>query len=157
MKMKQLKLTLAVILGLVICPKIVSAHAIETNFQLQSNALKIQSSFSNGEVYPDAKVVIYSPNDADHPWFEGRTDQNGEFKFNPDPTIAGNWSIEIGEDNHWDRLIVPVDNKGVEFELISQLKPSRPHEHYDVASQFLIGAISLGTGIGFSFVSRKFK
>lgn len=160
MQLKQLNLTLAGILGLVLTPQIVFAHSLETNFRLQSNALELQSVLSNGETLKDAKVVIYAPNDRENPWFEGKTDANGEFEFNPDPAIAGNWSVEIGEDDHWDRLIIPVNQQGIEMNEISEVPETPAHEHYSIASinnQFMITAIALGVGIGFSALTRKLK
>jgi nickel transport protein len=157
MNIKGLNSTIALILGLSLFPSIASAHQIEVNYQLKSNALEIQSVFSTGEVFDAAKVVVYSPENPDQPWLETTTDQNGEFLFQPDPSITGNWAVEIGEDSHWDRLIIPVKQETIEVQKIARVEVDHPHEHYNLANQFLIGAIAVGGVMGLRILRQKFK
>ncbi len=154
--MKRLKLTLALIFGLAIAPSIALAHQVETNYQLKSDTLEIQSVFSTGEAFESAQIIVYSPQNPDQPWLEAKTDQNGEFMFNPDPAIAGDWKVEIGEDSHWDRLIIPVTEGEIKIDEIAYLPDTHIHEHYDLANQFLFTLIAVGGIVGFKVLSRKF-
>ena len=169
MKVKPLILSL-IAFGLVISPKTVLSHAIETFYQLNldsfdqvdtsnaSNSLEIQSTFGDGEVFKNAKIVIYAPNNLDTPWLEGTTDDNGEFVFNPDSSITGNWYIEIGEDSHWDRLIVPVKNDNIDFDQITYLeKPQLQHCHYNLADQLIVTLSAIGCVIGSRFLTKNLK
>ncbi|NET05127.1 MAG: DUF4198 domain-containing protein [Symploca sp. SIO2B6] len=155
MKGKQLIFTLSLLLALVAYPIKASAHSLETDYQLKSNALEIQATFSNGEPFPDAAIVVFSPDDPTHPWLEARTDENGKFIFNPEQALAGDWSIEIGEDSHWDNIIVPVSDRGISLEEISYLDKHDSDHHYHLTNQFIVLGIALGGGLSSRFLSRK--
>ncbi|MGD1852234.1 MAG: hypothetical protein ACFCBU_17150 [Cyanophyceae cyanobacterium] len=110
-------------LTLAVLPSVAHAHAITTDYRLlpeRVNTLEIQSTFSEIESFPNAPVVVYSPNNPDQPWMTGTTDENGKFNFQPEPGVTGVWSVEIGEDSHWDQLDIPVGNRGIELDQISQ-------------------------------------
>jgi nickel transport protein len=155
--MKNLKFILGLLLGLSLSPTVALAHQVETNYFLQSKGLELKSIFSNGDAFKNAKIVIYSPENSEQPWLEGQTDQNGDFLFTPDPTINGNWTIEIGEDNHWDRLVIPVNQGNIETDEIAYSPNHEPHEHYSLADQFLIGLIALGGVMGVKIFTRRSK
>ncbi len=149
MKVKQFIFGLVLFLGLMAHPGNAFAHALETNYHMISDALEVQGVFSTGELFEGAPIVVYSPQDQTHPWLEGVTNKDGKFDFQPDPTIAGDWSIEIGEGQHWDQLYVPVNDRGIEFEAISFLDGDHPHRHYsyNIASQFVIVGVALGSAL----------
>ncbi|MEM9771968.1 MAG: hypothetical protein AAF889_10320, partial [Cyanobacteria bacterium P01_D01_bin.73] len=86
----------------------------------RTNTLEIQSTFSEIESFPNAPVVVYSPENPDQPWMTGTTDEDGRFAFQPEPGVTGIWSVEIGEDSHWDQLDIPVGDRGIELDQISQ-------------------------------------
>lgn len=101
------------------------AHALATDFALEAaNRLNIEAGFSSGEPFVGGKVVVYAPNDSSTPWLEGTTDENGNFAFQPDPAIPGEWRVEIGEDDHMDILKVPATETGIEVDEISQVSPT---------------------------------
>ena len=126
---------IAALAGLAMIPSVAHGHAITTDYRLlfdqpteqnqqnqpgQSSQLEIQSSFSEIEAFPNAPVLVYSPENPDEPWLIGRTDENGKFTFEPEPGVTGIWSVEIGEDSHWDQLYIPVGDRGIELDQISQ-------------------------------------
>ena len=120
--MKKLSLIgLALISSLVIPLEKASAHMVETDYLLSpDNGLAIDVNFSTGEPLADAPVKIYSPDNLEEPWMEGRTDENGEFSFKPDQERKGEWTVEIGEFSHADYLSVPVESDGIQIDNISQ-------------------------------------
>ena len=137
------------------------AHMIETNYLLpspaatitpsgaDSSALKITAVFSTGEPYANAKIEIFAPGNSDNPWRVTTADENGEYHFVPDAQQPGNWTINIGEDSHWDSLTVPVQARGEGFSYgtISQARPDRSAD-----------AIAIGTAIvlgGFGYWSMR--
>ena len=114
---------IASLLGIGLFPSVAHAHAITTDYRLlpeRSNTLEIQSTFSEVESFPGAPVVVYSPENPDQPWILGTTDEEGKFSFQPEPGVTGIWSVEIGEDSHWDQLNVPVGDRGIELDQISR-------------------------------------
>ncbi|MFM7425163.1 MAG: hypothetical protein ACKO7W_09265 [Elainella sp.] len=105
------------------------AHSVLTDYRLVADALEIQSSYSTGEVFEGAKVVVYAPNDSTRPWLEGQTDQNGKFQFQPAASLPGEWTVRIGETgDHGDLLSVPVTAAGIDLNDISQNPFDKPHE-----------------------------
>lgn len=146
MKIKSLLLATSLFsLGL-LAPKAALSHMIETNYQAKLDKFEIQTTFSTGEAFPDAPVTVYAPENPDEPLFVGRTDENGKFSFNPDTTKEGNWAVEIGEadDSHWDRLIVPVNERGIEVDAVSELPHQPEHNHDYFAYSFLLAIVTLG-------------
>lgn len=112
-------LALGLVLGL---PTKVFAHAVQTNFVMTSD-LELQSVFSTGEPFQQAEVKVFAPNNPNEPWLQGTTDEKGNFSFKPDPSIPGNWEVQIGEGGHADYLTVPVTEQGVDEKQISDSDP----------------------------------
>ncbi len=158
--MKSILTLSAVLLSLVSLPKVALAHSVETDFQSMSNRLEIKSMFSTGEAFENAPVVIYAPNNPTQPWLEAKTDANGEFVFQPDPSIPGEWSIEIGEGGHWDQIIVPVNEQGIESEKVGYRDGHPYHTHNPIANRYIltgvVGVAIIG-GVGSGLLRRKLK
>jgi nickel transport protein len=151
--MKKLPLTLLVLSVLGLFAPNASAHMLETNYALKLDSLELEANLSNGESLSGGKIVVYAPNNPDTPWLEASTDEQGKFVFRPDPTIEGDWSIEIGEDSHWDNIIVPVDDMGIELEAVSSVPPSPSnsvafHPKYHGKEYLLVLGLGIVSGIG---------
>jgi nickel transport protein len=116
-------------------------HAVETRYVFDDK-LELQSLFSNGEPFQDATVQIFSPDNPEEPWLEGKTDAEGKFSFAPDTQLPGNWEVMIKEKGHGDILTVPVDEQGVDVTLIS--REMNVHMHYMVGPLSLIGMVVAG-------------
>ncbi|MEM1366831.1 MAG: hypothetical protein AAGG02_02215 [Cyanobacteria bacterium P01_H01_bin.15] len=150
--MKRMLLGALVLSGFAVFPQLVSAHSLETNFRRLEGTLETESVFSNGEVFPNAPVTVYSPEDPNTPFLEGRTDENGKFVFEPDPAIEGEWSVEIGEDSHWDALSVPVRDRNIDFEQISKVPTDTSHQHFISVA---VGLFTLLSGVGITLFERR--
>jgi nickel transport protein len=135
---------LMVLLSLVGFPTPTLAHSVQTDYRIEANALELQTTFSTGEAFGGAPVTVYAPNDSTRPWLRGTTDRQGNFSFQPDPTLVGEWSVEIGsvDEDHGDMLTVPVSERGVEIDAISQNPYDAPHKF---ARQVLVGGAVLGS------------
>lgn len=157
MKAKQFWVILLVLFGCLGFPSQALAHALQTNYQLKINSLEIQSVFSSGETFKNAPVVIYPPEGSNRPPIQGVTNEDGTFVFEPDYSVTGEWTVEIGEDSHWDMLTIPVRNHRIELDAISQVHPQHPHSHDYLASQIIVAVIAICCGIGSQLFSHKFK
>ncbi|MDY7012007.1 MAG: carboxypeptidase regulatory-like domain-containing protein [Cyanobacteriota bacterium] len=123
------------------------AHALATDYALAAaNRLKIEAIFSTGEPFVEAKVVVYAPNDPSTPWMEGTTDEEGNFAFEPDPALPGDWVVEIGEYGHMDILTVPATERGIELDAISQVSPNNRNP-LAIAVGAMVIAGSVGTTV----------
>lgn len=134
-----------------------TAHMIQTDYTMGFEGLEIQATFGDGESFPDAPVFVYSPENPDEPILVGRTDSEGKFSFQPNQELKGEWAVEIGdaESSHWDYLVVPVNESGVELDAISQAAPATnqaPHRHDTFAYSFALILASLGAIAGFRFL-----
>ncbi len=139
-------------------PQQALAHTLEAHFQPQSESLEIQAIFSTGEFYDGADVVVHPPSDAEAEEIQGLTDEDGRFVFEPDYDLVGDWTIEVGEGNHWDLLIVPVADGRIGFDQITQLHPELPHHHHHYASnQLFVAAIALGSFLGSRLLRGRFS
>ena len=119
--MNKLRLTLGLaFLTFFAIPTKVLAHAIETNYLLLLSKLEFQSTYSTGEPVQGAEVKVFAPNDLSQPWKTIMTDEEGRFAFAPDPSISGNWEVEIKQEGHEDYWTVPVGINGIEEDNISQ-------------------------------------
>lgn len=130
-----------------------NAHMIETHYLLptptpsavtaqdpDSSALEITVTFSSGEPYANAKVEIFAPGNPDTPWAEATTDDQGQYRFTPPADQPGDWTVNIGEDSHWDSLTVPVQgagDQGIEYGTISDAGARFP------AAPIAVGAIAV--------------
>jgi nickel transport protein len=126
----------AIALSLFLLPGQALAHSVQTDFQLISEIanrakpatqLEVKSSYDTGDNLANARVLVFAPNDSEKPWMEGMTDAQGKFIFQPDPKLKGNWTLKIGRGDHGDILTVPVSDRGIEIQQISQVNYEMPH------------------------------
>lgn len=97
------------------------AHSVQTDYLLSPESeLSLDVTYSTGDPVSETMVKVYSPDNPDEPWMEGKTDENGQFKFLPDNGKEGEWTVKIGEYDHGDILMVPVDQNGVDLDKISE-------------------------------------
>jgi nickel transport protein len=85
----------------------VAAHAV----WLQSSpvaGLSIQAQYETGEPLREAQVTVFAPEQPRTPWKTGLTDDQGQFRFVPDPRQAGIWSIRVRQAGHGAFLQVQV-------------------------------------------------
>ena len=118
---------------------------MQTNFNF-IDELEFQSVYSSGEPAKKAKVIIYAPNNPDEPWMVGETDEEGRFSFLPDNSIPGEWEVEFEQEGHGDILTVPVNEKGVDFNNISQ--EDNTDIHYSSMPLNPLSSLLITAGVG---------
>ena len=113
------------------CPQAALAHSVETDYTVSDrfDRLDLQAKFSTGEPFQDAPVKIYAPGNLEEPWLEGTTDLEGQFAFQPEPSIQGEWTLQVGQFDHADILQIPVDALGIDAGLISRAAPAQHVAH----------------------------
>lgn len=155
--MRQFLIILAVLVSLLGFPESAFAHSVETNYHLQADLLEIEAVFSTGEAFEDADVVVHPPSESDIPEIQGLTDQEGKFIFEPDYSIVGDWSVEIGEGSHWDKLVIPVSDRGIDVDAISQTHYDLPHYHFNFGRQLAVVEIALCFGLFGQYLKNRLK
>lgn len=160
-QVRRLIPTIAIALSLFLFPAQASAHMVQTDYQLISNALTsieartrlvVTSTYDTGEMMQKARVLVFAPGEKVQPWAESETDQQGTYVFNPDPSLKGDWTIKIGKGDHGDILTIPVSDRGIEFEKISQLNYDMPHQ---VAHNWALAGAVLSSSAGTAFVLMR--
>lgn len=141
--MKKILFPLAALTVLAL-PTSALGHSVETNYVF-NDQLELQSLFSTGEPLQGATVQVFSPENPEQPWLEGKTDAEGRFAFEPDTQIPGNWEVMIRDQGHGDILTVPVDEQGVDVNLISG--EMNLHMHYMAGPLSLVGVVLAGGAV----------
>lgn len=129
----KLWLTPFLVLPLLSMPAKTLAHGVLTDYAAtEDSKLEITVTFSSGDPFQQAPVQVYSPSDPTKPWAEGTTDAEGQFAFQPDTNVPGDWMVRIGQTDtdHADILKVPVTDEGFNVDLISQLAEDELHLHF---------------------------
>lgn len=157
MKLKQFVVAIAIFISLLAFPGDALAHSVLTNYHLRGEALEIEAVFSTGEAFANADVVVHPPTDSNLPETKGLTDENGLFLFEPDYSVMGNWAVEIGEDSHWDKLTIPISDRIIDLDAISQVDYHRPQRHHHFGHQIIAAEIALCFGFCGHFMKKKIR
>ena len=153
--MKKLIVLLSLLVALFGLPGKAMAHSIWTDYQMLAEKLQLTSQFSSEEPFQGAPVRVFAPNSTGKPWLKGKTDEKGNFAFQPARTLTGNWEVRIGDDvEHGDILKVPVTETGVQIDLISQQDIHRPH-WWVRQTGVALGAFGGGVGSAMLFRRRR--
>ena len=106
--MKRSKLLLFSLIWTMILPSAAAAHG--TDYRVLDKAPVIAAEFFYADKEPMryAEVLVFSPDNQDVEYQNGRTDQNGRFAFCPE--TSGKWRIKVNDGmGHAVRAEIPVD------------------------------------------------
>ncbi len=82
-----------IVTGLIYLNGVSWAHGVSYEMVETSPAITFRSAFSSGEPIAYGEIMIYSPENSEVEYQNGRTDKNGVFSFLPDQ--KGIWKIEV--------------------------------------------------------------
>lgn len=85
------------------------AHGSKITYQ-QTQSLEIIAEYDNGEPMKNAQVVIYAPKNPTQPWLKGITDNQGKFRFTPDSSLVGDWSVKVRLGGHGKIINIPISS-----------------------------------------------
>ena len=74
----------------------------------ETRAINITATYGSGKPMKNAQVLIYAPNNPEHIWLKGNTDENGYFIFIPDFNQSGNWNVKILQAGHGGTIRIPI-------------------------------------------------
>ena len=88
---------------------------------VNADTVAILAEFDTGEPMSEAQVIIYAADNPREAWLTGVADQNGEYSFELDTSIAGQWSVAVRTAGHGDiRYLYVANNGSIELEEISE-------------------------------------
>ncbi|HIK21475.1 MAG TPA: hypothetical protein IGR15_10565 [Synechococcus sp. M44_DOE_062] len=124
------------------------AHGVEVSFRAVP-AFEIEAHYDSGEPMGSAQVMVFAPTDPTAPWQEGRTDVQGRFLLQPDPSLTGLWQVRIYQAGHGVLVNVPVGEEFAQAERIpAGSPPFGPLQRGVMAACIIWGC--LGTALFFS-------
>lgn len=66
----------------------------------QVTAVEIVAYYSTGEPMSDCQVQVFAPDDRSAPWRTGRCDAQGNYRFVPDLSKRGRWTVRVESPGH---------------------------------------------------------
>lgn len=90
----KIKTILPALIIMLAAQTVLFAHGVQYSAS-RENTVVIHASYSSGEPMAYSQIKIYSPEDADIEFQNGRTDRNGVFAFFPD--TEGEWTIKADD------------------------------------------------------------
>jgi len=144
------------------------AHGVMITSQT-TPGIEIQAQYDSGVPMAQAQVAIYAPDAPNTPWLRGRTDDQGRFRFAPDPAQPGNWKVNVRQAGHGSSLTIAlpppgeIPNPGEIPEEQNQapiqqdpLTPTQPIRYNPLQRLILVAAVLWGfVGTTLFFVRRK--
>ncbi|MEL6604130.1 MAG: carboxypeptidase regulatory-like domain-containing protein [Cyanobacteria bacterium J06614_10] len=160
--LSQKLFVLAAAIGAAAVPTAAMAHQVQTNYILNSqegNSLELQTTFSNGQPLKGAKVTVYSPEQPFRAQVVGKTDSEGRFTFTPEQAVTGDWEVNIKQAGHQDILTVPVNEEGIDLELLASngvVDQGGSDVHYAGSPLAAVGGLVVAAVcVGFARMDKK--
>lgn len=75
-----------------------SESTLPPNAQITS--VEIIADYSTGEPMAGAQVLIFAPGNPNVPWRRGTSDRQGRYRFTPDLSKRGRWTIRVEDAGH---------------------------------------------------------
>jgi nickel transport protein len=66
----------------------------------QVTAVEIIAYYSTGEPMADCQIQVFAPDDRSAPWRTGRCDAQGNYRFAPDLSKRGRWTVRVESPGH---------------------------------------------------------
>ena len=67
---------------------------------VDGDTLTIHAEFDTGEPMSEAQILVYAADNPREAWLTGVADENGDYSFPVDTSIAGQWSVSIRTAGH---------------------------------------------------------
>jgi nickel transport protein len=74
---------------------------------------RILARFENGSPMAGAQVVVYGPQDPRSPLETGVADAEGIYRFQPDPALPGEWTVQVRQAGHGAVAYLQVEADGL--------------------------------------------
>jgi hypothetical protein len=116
----------------------VSAHGIHIDYSFNFPVVSLDIYFSKSSPLVNAGVEVFSPLSGEL-FVSGKTDENGNFEFNPDG--PGQWTVKVDDGmGHRKQLVITIEDFGdqlVSEPVQGEEKEGHSHDHAHVHDQHL--------------------
>lgn len=102
----------AVLLWAALSLAVVWAHGTTIDLTANGRSVSLHALFDTGEPMSHAQIVVYAADNPRAAWLTGEADADGNFTFDVDPTIAGEWAISIRTAGHGELIHFNVGSNG---------------------------------------------
>lgn len=124
----------------------VDAHGVLAGYSKVSG-IEISASYDTGHPMAQGQVTVFAPDNPAQPWLRGSLDEQGLFRFVPDESITGTWSVQVRQAGHGAMIHIPVEDSGP-----SESIPGSARHLTPLQLALMIGCVSwgfLGTALYF--------
>ena len=112
---KQLQLLgsvgLALLTAFLLVPTLL-AHGTSIELSVEGRTINMHAIFDTGDPMSEAQIVVYAADNPREAWHTGVADVEGNYSFDIDPTIAGQWAISVRTAGHGELLHFEVLSNG---------------------------------------------
>lgn len=124
--MKKLAL-LCIIFSMFLCK--VNAHGIHIDYSFDYPVAKLNVYFSKTSPVRNADVSVFAP-DSEELFISGKTDNDGNFEFNP--SVPGNWTVKVDDGmGHRRTSVINIADFSPETEVEEVQVVEEDHAHFD--------------------------
>ena len=106
MKWRALSALAGLLLALTV---VVVAYAHGASIEYTTEVtVTLRAAYDSGEPMAGGQVTVYAPEDPTTPWLTGVCDEEGRFRFTPDPAMPGTWDVQVRQAGHGDIVHIPI-------------------------------------------------
>lgn len=113
---------------------------LESSIDDTTGDVTVRAAFDTGEVFDEAQVAVFAPDDLINPWLTGVTDSEGIFTFSPDYTIEGVWDVQVRKAGHGGLLHITLDASMAPPEAAAADSGAQPVADAETASTIQLSA-----------------
>jgi nickel transport protein len=85
----------------------VHAHGVQAGY-IERTGIEVVARYDTGHPMSGARVSVFAPDNPTSPWITSTLDENGLFRFVPDPAMPGTWSVQVRQEGHGAMIHIPV-------------------------------------------------
>lgn len=85
----------------------VNAHGVSAGY-IERTGIEIVARYDTGQPVSGGRVSVFAPDNPASPWITSTLDENGRFRFVPDPAVPGTWSVQVRQEGHGAMIHIPL-------------------------------------------------
>jgi len=94
-------------------PRAVHAHGVVAGYAKRTG-IEITAGYDTGRPMSGGRVSVFAPDNPATPWLTATLDENGRFRFVPDPAVQGTWTVQVRQEGHGAMIHIPTGDFAIE-------------------------------------------
>lgn len=88
-------------------PVAAHAHGVIAGYAVRTG-IEITARYDTGQPMSGAGVSVFAPDNPAIPRLTAKLDEDGRFRFVPDPEVPGTWSVQVRQEGHGAMIHIPT-------------------------------------------------